>query len=132
MEGARPTFDVQSKQHRKQTKFKVTEAAIEEEREEEYRKIDTDGEGLNVRFVVGEKSECSDDESHSPQTEKESFEDEVMQQVHVLEHACNGRCFQGVSERFRVLWQIVFTGREGDYITRNSRIIFRVACFIVQ
>jgi len=107
MEGARPTFDVQSKQHRKQTKFKVTEAAIEEEREEEDRKIDTDGEGLNVKFVVGEESDCSDDESDLPQTEKESFEDysswtsnsdvnlEVMQQVHVLEHACNGRCFQG-------------------------------------
>jgi len=115
MEGARPTFDVQSKQHRKQTKFKVTEAAIEEEQEEEDGKIDTDSEGLNVKFIVGEESDCSDDESHSPQTEKESFEDysswtsgsdvsvEVMRQVHVLEHACNGRCFQGVSERFRLI-----------------------------
>ena len=123
MEGARPTFDVQSKQHRKQTKFKVTEAAIEEGQEEEDGKIDTDGEDLNVKFVVGEEGDCSDDESHSPQTEKESFEyysswtsDSdvsvgVMRQVHVLEHACNGGCFRGVSERFRVSWQSVFICR---------------------
>ena len=66
---------MQNKQHHKQTKFKVTEAAIEEEREEEDGKIDTDGEGLNVKFIVGEESDCSDDESHSLQTEKKSFED---------------------------------------------------------
>jgi len=63
---------VQSKQHLKQTKFKVTEATIEEEREEEDGKIDTDGEGLNVKFIVGEESDCSDDESHSLQTEKKT------------------------------------------------------------
>ena len=126
---------MQNKQHHKQTKFKVTEAAIEEEREEEDGKIDTDGEGLNVKFIVGEESDCSDDESHSLQTEKKSFEDYsswisnsdvsvgVMWQVHVLEHACNDRCFQGVGERFRVLWQSVFicrcnvTGREGEHLS---------------
>jgi len=66
MEGARPTFDVQSKQHRKQTKFKVTEAAIEEELEEEDGKIDTDGYSwrLTLTVIVGEESDCSDDESH--------------------------------------------------------------------
>jgi len=29
----------------------------------------------------------------------------------VLEHACNGICFRGVSERFRVSWQSVFICR---------------------
>ena len=66
---------MQSKQHCKQTKLKVTEPTIEEEQEEEDGKIDTDGEGLNVKFIVGEESDYNDDESHSLQTEKKLFED---------------------------------------------------------
>ena len=109
MEGAQPTFSVQGDKHHKRTKLEVE---IQEEQEEEDEKMDSNGVNLKVTFVLGEESGGSsiDDEGHSPHSEKESYEDyssqttgrddnvELMLQVHVLEHACNGRCFQGVSE----------------------------------
>ena len=111
MEGVRPTVGVQGEKQPKPMKFKATEVAIQEEQEED-EKMDSNGVNSKVTFVLGEESggSCIDDEGHSPHSEKESYEDyssqtagrddnvEVMQQMHVLEHACNGRCFQGVSE----------------------------------
>ena len=109
MEGAQPTFGEQGDKHHKQMKLEVE---IQEEQEEEDEKMDSNGVNSKVTFVLREDSSgsCIDDEGHSPHSEKESYEDyssqtagrddnvELMLQVHVLEHACNGRCFQGVSE----------------------------------
>ena len=127
MEGARPTFEVSNEKQNESTKSNGPGGDKLVENDESVKSTE-DGEYLSMRskvnFVVGEKEESTsydDDESlHSRLTtisshdQSESYEasddqvtesddpaeenSEMMQQVHLLEHACNGRCFKGVSD----------------------------------
>ena len=127
MEGARPTFGVSNEKQNESTKSNGPGGDKLVENNESVKSTE-DGEYLSTRskvnFVVGEEEESTsydDDESlHSRLTafsshdQSESYEasddqvtesddpaeenSEMMQQVHLLEHACNGRCFKGVSD----------------------------------
>ena len=126
MGGARPTFGVSSEKQNELTKSNDPDGDKSVENGE-IMKSKEDEEYLSTRakvsFVVGEEEEnASRDESfHSHLTtfsshdQSELYEhsddyitesedplvveenSEVMVQVHLLEHACNGKCFKGVS-----------------------------------
>ena len=125
MGGARPTFGVSNEKQDESTKSNDPDGDKLVENDESMKS--KEDENLSTRakvsFVVGEEEENaghnesfhshpttfsshdqselyeqSDDyitESEGPLVVEENSE--VMQQVHLLEHACNGRCFKGVS-----------------------------------
>ena len=124
MEGTRPTFDVSNEKQNESNgpdgdKLVENDESMKSTENKEYFSTRS-----KVNFVVGEKEESTshDDEGslHSRLTtisshdQSESYEasdeqvtesedpveenSEMMEQVHLLEHACNGKCFKGVSD----------------------------------
>ena len=127
MGGARPTFGVSNEKQNEPTKSNDLDGdevvdngeSMKSKEDEEYLSMRS-----KVSFVVGEEEENAsrDDESFlshpttfSSHDQSELYEQsddditesedplvveensEMMQQVHLLEHACNGKCFKGVS-----------------------------------